>query len=415
MFENFKLIINNFGPIKHADMDLSKINIITGPNASGKTTISKLIYCIVTSFSKDSEDYKCEILLNQIDRLINNIDTCSKTMQIDEIKRNLENHNKYDLKTLKDNYEKLKSIIIPMKFKNKELLLNLLETEIIVNLFSSDYFNQQLLTKLIRNEFNLKEQNLDNYKGAKLNFYMYEENNFIDYEITIENDIIIKENSKNITAADMEPIYIKQPHLAGFKTSLITESSKFHRILLEKKLNNTTSRIADFNYEKAIEFQNNVANIFRDKYNIKDFESSEFGQNENASSGLKSIIILELLLKKNCLKENSYLIIDEPESHLHPEWQLKLAEILVLLAKDFNVKLFINSYSPLFIEAMEVYSVKYGLKNQTRFYLTEKSENDGKFNVRKIRYDNLYELYNDLGDSYDIIDKVRGENLAKHF
>ena len=127
---------------------------------------------------------------------------------------------------------------------------------------------------------------------------------------------------------------------------------------------------------------------------------------------MKSLKILELLLKKNCLKENSYLIMDEPEAHLHPEWQVKLAEMLVLLAKDFNVKLFINSYSPLLIEAMEVYSVKYGLRNQTRFYLTE-SVNNGKFNVRKLEYDNLFELYNDLGDSYDIIDRIRGENLAK--
>ena len=73
MLRDFKLRINNFGPINEADMDISKINIIAGKNASGKTTISKLIYCIVTAFSTDGEYLTFESLKEQIDLLINNI------------------------------------------------------------------------------------------------------------------------------------------------------------------------------------------------------------------------------------------------------------------------------------------------------------------------------------------------------
>ena len=64
---------------------------------------------------------------------------------------------------------------------------------------------------------------------------------------------------------------------------------------------------------------------------------------------------------------DSYLIMDEPEVHLHQEWQVKLAQILVLLVKDLNVNLFINSHSHQFIEAIEVYSIKYGLRDETNF------------------------------------------------
>ncbi|RLD52310.1 MAG: hypothetical protein DRI94_03545 [Bacteroidetes bacterium] len=38
-----RLVIENFGPIKHVDLNLNKINIFIGPNASGKSTISKII------------------------------------------------------------------------------------------------------------------------------------------------------------------------------------------------------------------------------------------------------------------------------------------------------------------------------------------------------------------------------------
>ena len=123
--------------------------------------------------------------------------------------------------------------------------------------------------------------------------------------------------------------------------------------------------------------------------------------------------ILQLLLENRELTENSFLILDEPEVHLHPEWQVKLAEILVLLVKDLNVNLFINSHSPQFIEAIEVYSVKYSLRDETNFYLTRKDENSEKYNVEKIEYKNLYELYENLGNPYDTLNKIRDQNLAR--
>ena len=60
------------------------------------------------------------------------------------------------------------------------------------------------------------------------------------------------------------------------------------------------------------------------------------------------------------------------------------------------------------------YSTKYYLKNETKFYLSEKDENSEKYNVKHVSQDKLYEIYNNLGDSYDILDRVRGKNIAKH-
>ena len=109
--------------------------------------------------------------------------------------------------------------------------------------------------------------------------------------------------------------------------------------------------------------------LINGEFNFNNRGLLEFKQDEkifdlnNTSSGIKSIGMLQLLLENRKLKENTYLIMDEPEVHLHPEWQVKLAKIFVLLVKDLNVKLFINSHSPQFIEALEVYSTKYGLKD----------------------------------------------------
>lgn len=130
------------------------------------------------------------------------------------------------------------------------------------------------------------------------------------------------------------------------------------------------------------------------------------------SSGIKEIGIIELLLKNNKLKENSFLIIDEPESSLHPEWEIKFAEILILLVKDLNIHIYLNSHSPMFIEAISLYSQYYDLLKDTNFYLTQKTTND-KFNFKKINPKNLGEVYENLTKPYDELDKLKAKILFK--
>ena len=94
----------------------------------------------------------------------------------------------------------------------------------------------------------------------------------------------------------------------------------------------------------------------------------------NTASGVKQIGILQLLLANRKLKPGSFLIIDEPEVNLHPEWQFKFAEILVLLVKELNITIYVNTHSPMFIEAIEVFSDFYDLKDDTYYYLTKFKE-----------------------------------------
>lgn len=131
-----------------------------------------------------------------------------------------------------------------------------------------------------------------------------------------------------------------------------------------------------------------------------------------SSAGIKQIGVIQILLENNSLKENSFLIIDEPESNLHPDWQIKFAEILVLLAKELNITLYLNSYSPIFIEAISLYSQYYDLIKDTKFYLTRKQAN-GKFNFIKINARNMGEVYEDLTNPYDELDELKAKILFK--
>lgn len=131
-----------------------------------------------------------------------------------------------------------------------------------------------------------------------------------------------------------------------------------------------------------------------------------------SSAGIKQIGVIQILLENQTLKENSFLIIDEPESNLHPDWQIKFAEILVLLTKELNITLYLNSYSPIFIEAISLYSQYYDLMNHTVFYLT-KMQSNGKFNFKKINPKNMGEVYENLTKPYDKLDNLKAKILFK--
>ena len=63
------------------------------------------------------------------------------------------------------------------------------------------------------------------------------------------------------------------------------------------------------------------------------------------------------------------LILDEPEAHLHPEWQNAFAEIIVLVVKEFNTHVLLTTHSPNFLMAIEAYAKKYGLLDQANYYM----------------------------------------------
>lgn len=120
---------------------------------------------------------------------------------------------------------------------------------------------------------------------------------------------------------------------------------------------------------------------------------------KNTASGLKQFGIIQILIQSRKLTPNTYLIMDEPEVNLHPEWQIKFANILVLLAKSLDIHIYINSHSPLFINAIEAYTEYYDMQDDTNYYLTRPTDL-GQNIFEKIDVDDLYEIYDELGQPY---------------
>ena len=126
----------------------------------------------------------------------------------------------------------------------------------------------------------------------------------------------------------------------------------------------------------------------------------------NLSTGMKSFIILKMLLEKNILKEKDVLILDEPEIHLHPQWQIVYAEMIVLLQKYFDLSIIITTHSPYFLDAVNIFSVKYGIDSKVNYYLSS-MEND-KVTMLNVGED-IDLIYKKMASPIQILDTLRHE------
>lgn len=131
----------------------------------------------------------------------------------------------------------------------------------------------------------------------------------------------------------------------------------------------------------------------------------------NISMGLKSFGLLKLMLERNILRDRDVLILDEPENHLHPEWQLAYAESIVMLQRIFNLTILLTTHSPYFLEALQLYSRNHaGAEQQSCLHIYEPHEIDdvGRMGLHEITNDDE-KLYGKFSRAFRDLDIVRAE------
>lgn len=95
----------------------------------------------------------------------------------------------------------------------------------------------------------------------------------------------------------------------------------------------------------------------------------------NLATGAKMFSILKMLVMSGDVTERTLLILDEPECHLHPDWQNKFAEIVVLLVKEIGCHVLLTTHSQNFLLALDAMTRIYKIKDRTNFYQAKKNDN----------------------------------------
>ena len=399
-----KLTIENIGNVKNAEIEINGISVIAGQNGTGKSTISRSLfsifsanYDVIKKISNDRtkaindflEDYLSDIEMNRKNnseigiarRIVPSFLYTELTKIISKnllifLDKNYSEHNNESLK---------KSIIESINEFNKrnskyfvlnikDLDLNVLSENIKEILSQSDQsiFNQ-ILTAHLTDEFHNQINNIYDpltglislrIKDEQINVEVNKNRATADKLINFKTDVVYIDDA----AAIVENLFSTK-FLNKFSTKFLNEFlNKIdlkldHNAHLMEQLrderNNTYTLRAKITDRLNLVF-NEINHILKtDIVNSSEDEEDEKKLNIiNYSSGMKTFYLIKSLLENGVIRENGTLILDEPEVHLHPEWQLKFAEIIVLLQKEFGLHILINSHSPYLVEAIDIFSKK---------------------------------------------------------
>ncbi len=411
--------IKNFGKIKEADIDLSGLALIAGPNDSGKSTVGKCLFALIKSVANYPQYYnqiKTQQLYQEyfnplrIDaerrssnfirellgyRITTKDDTILKTNIIslfsDELKeasidKKIE-YLKYILETSKREEgftAKIKEVIEKaINFLSKNSSQNE-QMSFICNRIFRDVFSGNLINSAHQNDTSSIK-----YSNNK---------NLLSIDIT-KNNITVKDFKPEIPSL-IDATFIDNPLL------LEKETDRYNRIwfhifndMNEAEINISNDIIAKKNRAiKGINRESYYEELFKDFNEI--FQKAEFQYDiqeerlkykvnseassleiSNIASGSKAFGLLYVLLKSGVILKDSLLILDEPENHLHPEWQLKYAQIICKMVKN-GFHILMTSHSPYMIQAIKTYSEKEEiLDNKVNFYFATQ---DTDYNYNKI-------------------------------
>lgn len=432
-----ELTLQNVGIISKATVKLDGLTVICGSNNSGKSTAGKALYATIEALSNLEEKLHDELVLNYrraimtVSRILG-LDDITKYIDFEKLQdvcnkdysMLLQSPYQYRLmqehSNIIDSYIALKESV---EFLSPQLLLdfskkaksdlpkkffaflnNLEENQSkalsFLNGLNKYYYDENLhdfaeknLAALFSTEFrgqifpvNLKakekKSSISIFKNGEegCSFSIYEKK---DISAVVNNDKLFLNNA----------IYVDDPYAldklsAGDEYSFIYRHSrvdyshlgKLSRLLLKSKSDSLIEE--SINKEKYNTIIDMIGNVIPGILTVKDsgmyYEEpdKEPLKVQNLATGSKMFSIIKTLLEKGAINFDTMLILDEPESHLHPEWQNILAEIIVLIVKEFDTHVLLTTHSPNFLMAIEAYAKKYNLTDRSNYYMaTHKIDN----------------------------------------
>ena len=408
----FELNIKNIGKLDDAKIRIGQFTVFAGPNNTGKSTVSKLLYSLFDAMNVNHAEVYMQNLTRPVRDNIRRLMMWPESSDSDALHsflREIENlENAFKDSTIKD-IERLDKTILDLANKVealREIFSNITMEHLRDSPFPSSEPEDILkdvepdLAKLHEDlrvidgggfiisgiKYKVMENLTQNFQVPSLAGLQGKEN--APSVVNIENIGRFEFNNTekgigfNIYHAGLrqlqqysDVIYLESPVYWKLKNAL--EDLRINpRYRHRERVR--LSGIPGYFYDLASAFKHEYTGdiAFPDLYErltgkdvlggkIAISESGDLSFQENGRSfslpvtamGVANLGILALLIERKILDEDSILFIDEPEAHLHPAWQVVMAETLFDLAKG-GVNVVIATHSADILKWLEVHVKK---------------------------------------------------------
>lgn len=105
------------------------------------------------------------------------------------------------------------------------------------------------------------------------------------------------------------------------------------------------------------------------------------------------------------MNDETLLMIDEPEAHLHPQWIVEFARLLVLLNKELGLKIMIASHNPDMVAAIHDIANKEGVLANTNFYVAQPENSESHQYIFKDLGHEVSEIFESFNIALDNINR----------
>lgn len=414
-----KFTCRNFRNVNAENLEFERINILIGPNNSGKSNFMKALtfFSDMLKFS-DKGNLKSAFLnaiaRNGWDHILNkNADRKEAVELAWEI--NLKNtplEYKFNF-TVGDNVKDCNIILEELNSVNnnscnydKEYNYFICHGKTIGKGFFSSATQKGRKNKRLTFNIDSKDTIIKNFKDILLENTNLYTNDRVRVEIaTLFNNIKnyfegfnVYSSSQFNTQKMREPVDIK-----NMDKVLARDASNFSNVFNNYKAQNIFWKDNFNNYLKelmpdiqtidTVSYYDKL--IFKLAYDGKEYDLAD------VSEGTLKALVLNLLINMSMQDVCPLLAIDEPENNLHPAWQKVIGQ-WIQLSDNFK-QCFISTHSPDFLD---VFTDEFIHGNVAVFVFDGNSE----FGIKKIVYKNIKEdLGNwELGDLYRINDPALG-------
>ena len=396
---DIKISVKDFRAIHCADIDLNGITVIAGVNGSGKSTLSKLLYTIFNKVKALDDVYwnAFRLEIQPIEEVGQQIYDTLKPSDFGLIIGG-------EVKDERENIQKCVSLLAESFSQDEKTkrLVSIIKYNLGIDIKGREDLN------IILDKF---DEAVARYEDRKRNRSFEELGNEIASELQ-DDDIIRKVSVSEYGYTFFGPGVESVPLLHSVKFCTYIDTPK--KLEIPFSYNEwesiTSQKDATYNQEISKYLSDNILKgeaSYSEQWKTLIYQRND-GQTfdlSQSATGVQAFAFLQLLLKKGLINDRSLIIIDEPEAHLHPQWIVEYAKVLVELNKKTKARFFIATHSTDMVSALRYIAEKEETLDHLSYYRAVPADADAyTYDYQNMGTD-IEPIFESFNKSYELIEK----------
>ena len=389
-----RVTISGIGILRDASVICNPVAVITGKNGSGKSTFGKAFYSVAEGISSFA-DYYDRDFIRHIQTTIKNefFDSRTNTLRwwrLGETNRSLYklamflSRSIYPAGGIESYCAALRQKVQDLRSSDELLVSGNLEKAIIpsgdLNSFisgllsridsleeesRSESYRNKYLERRIKDEINelfLGQVVTDNYKNAESKIEIDFEPGLLSYSYSSSSlqmskgaverlgDVFYISDGNILDQLDRERGFFQRSSRRKDTTTVMPEEDLF---VYFRNPNSLIRFDAEERYASIIDILNQIYPYEIYFSHGKTYTTNNGISISNEASGRKVFALIKYLLFGGALNDRTVLLFDEPENHLHPEWQVLFARLIKEIAEKTGTKVLCVTHSPTMLFAFD--------------------------------------------------------------